>query len=134
MISVLDPRIGYKGLLADHVEEPGLLAHIDSRKEELEVYYQEKYAKKVTPQVATASSPAPSTFSQAPDSPEKVNFTARYSQRQPLGSRNELEEFFRLTPELWESCDPVQWWGARKLQFPNLSRLARDLLSIPGMS
>ncbi|KIJ27296.1 hypothetical protein M422DRAFT_271550 [Sphaerobolus stellatus SS14] len=128
--SLLDPRIGYKGLVDDHTEEPDLLAYVDARKQELELYYQEKYAGKAVPPLPTAS-PFPSA-SRAPASPEKVNFTARYSQRQPLCPRNELEDFFRMTPELWESCDPVQWWGARKLQFPNLSRLARDLLSIPG--
>lgn len=28
--------------------------------------------------------------------------------------------------------DPIHWWAGRRAQFPNLSRLARDILSIPG--
>jgi len=30
-------------------------------------------------------------------------------------------------------CDPLQWWAGRRSQFPNLSRFARDILSMPGM-
>ena len=31
-----------------------------------------------------------------------------------------------------DTCDPLQWWAGRHSQFPNLSRFARDILSIPG--
>ena len=66
-------------------------------------------------------------------SPQKVNFTARYKQRARLDI-DELEEFFKLPPEDFDNCDPVQWWAGRRTQFPNLSRFARDVLSIPGNS
>ena len=46
---------------------------------------------------------------------------------------NELEEFFSLPQEDFETCDPLQWWARRRSQFPNLSHFARDILSIPGM-
>lgn len=32
----------------------------------------------------------------------------------------------------WDGCDPVVWWRKHAAQFPNLSKLARDILSIPG--
>jgi hypothetical protein len=32
-----------------------------------------------------------------------------------------------------QHIDPIQWWAGRRAQFPNLSRLARDILSIPGV-
>ncbi|KIJ52916.1 hypothetical protein M422DRAFT_155671, partial [Sphaerobolus stellatus SS14] len=63
------------------------------------------------------------------DHEEEPELRAYVDQRK---KENEIDEFFCLTPELWDSCEPVSWWAARKLQFPNLSRLARDLLSIPG--
>ena len=65
-------------------------------------------------------------------SPQKVNFTAQYRQR-PRATVNELEEFFSLPQEDFETCDPLQWWAGHCSQFPNLSRFARDILSIPGM-
>jgi hypothetical protein len=39
---------------------------------------------------------------------------------------------FNLPHEDFASCDPVKWWTVRQAQFPNLWRLARDLMSIPG--
>jgi hypothetical protein len=35
---------------------------------------------------------------------------------------DELEEFFKLLPEDFDNCDPIQWWAGRRTQFPNLSR------------
>ena len=46
---------------------------------------------------------------------------------------DEIDEFFKLPPESF-TVDPIHWWAGRRAQFPNLSRLARDILSIPGMS
>jgi hypothetical protein len=45
---------------------------------------------------------------------------------------NELEVFYRLPQEDFDMCDPIRWWAGRRLQFPNLSHLARDILAIPG--
>ena len=43
-----------------------------------------------------------------------------------------MGEYFRQPSENFKTCNPVKWWSARILQFPNLSQLTRDLLSIPG--
>ena len=56
---------------------------------------------------------------------------ARYKKR-ACPFLDEIEEFFKLPQESFEKCDPIQWWAGRRAQFPNLSRLARDILSIPG--
>jgi hypothetical protein len=64
-------------------------------------------------------------------SPSKVNFTARYKKRTNVAT-DEFEEYLKLPQEDFELCDPIQWWAGRRAQFPNLSRLARDILSIPG--
>ena len=63
-------------------------------------------------------------------SPQK-NFMARFQRKR--GPVDELSEFWNLSQEDFENCDPVQWWYGRRAQFPNLYRLAHDILSIPGM-
>lgn len=97
-IAVLDPRIGYKGLLLDHEHEPDLLTLINARKEELQAHYDTFYSSKILP---------PSTTSVVPGSPVKndySHYTARYSRR-PADNRNELQEFFTLIPEDFSTCD-----------------------------
>ncbi|KIJ31033.1 glycosyltransferase family 1 protein [Sphaerobolus stellatus SS14] len=123
--AMLDPRIGNKGLLLDHETEPELLSLIETREEQLQVFYDANYAGK-------AVSRSASIATIVPGSPEKIDFTARYSRRQPADARNVLQEFFSLIPEGFLKSDPVRWWGRRTTLFPNLSRLARDILSIPG--
>jgi hypothetical protein len=63
-------------------------------------------------------------------SPQK-DFTQRYRVRRRVAF-NEFRDYFVLPREDFSSCDPIQWWYARKAQFPNLCRLALDILSIPG--
>jgi hypothetical protein len=45
---------------------------------------------------------------------------------------DEVQEYFKLPCENFDTCGPLQWWAGRRLQFPNLSRFARNILSIPG--
>jgi hypothetical protein len=136
---VLDPRINYKALLDDHGEDQEQLDFIEERKRDLESHYSLYYAGKVSMAAKALSPSAPTatnlrrTSSGLIASPEKINFTARYAVRRPVGERNELEEYFRLIPEVWSECDPVKWWASRRAQFPNLYHLARDLMTIPGM-
>jgi hypothetical protein len=40
-------------------------------------------------------------------SPQKVNFTKRYKQH-ARSDIDELEEFFKLPPEDFDNCDPIQ--------------------------
>ncbi|KZV78929.1 HAT dimerization, partial [Exidia glandulosa HHB12029] len=46
-------------------------------------------------------------------------------------AKDELEEFWRCPIEPW-AADPIKWWAARRATFPRLSRMALDILSIPG--
>ena len=66
----------------------------------------------------------------ADTSPSRVNFMERYKKK-VADNRDELEEYFKLQREEWE-IDPLQWWVARKGQFPNLYCLARNIMTIPG--
>src|ERR1700674_1706399 len=64
-------------------------------------------------------------------SPQKVDFTSRY-RNLPQAFTDEVQEYFKLPRENFDVCDPLQWWARHRSQFPNLSRFARDILSIPG--
>jgi hypothetical protein len=130
ILLVLDPRISYEGLLNDSHDDPSALNHLELSKAKLEAHYQANYAQSApTPtRVDTTSSPALAS----PASPPKVDFTARY-RRPARDCVNELQDYFKLPQEDFGTCDIVKWWAGRCAQFPNLSRLARDILSIPGM-
>ncbi|KIL58778.1 hypothetical protein M378DRAFT_188125 [Amanita muscaria Koide BX008] len=60
-----------------------------------------------------------------------VNFTARY-RKQASTRRDQLEEYFVLPREDFDTCNPISWWVGRRSQFPDLFFFARDLLAIPG--
>ena len=66
-------------------------------------------------------------------SPEKVNFISQY-QVKDRAMVDEVNEYFKLPREDFESCKPLQleWWLGRCSQFPNLYRLVCDIFSIPG--
>lgn len=124
---VLDPRISYDVLKDDYSDDWDLADHLEKSKDRLQHYYDTLYASSAPVDVPSFSTPS----SQEPGSPSKVNFTARYRKKSRT-TKNELEDYFKLQQEDFDSCDPIQWWYARREQFPNLYRLARDIFSIPG--
>jgi hypothetical protein len=126
--SVLDPRISYEGVLQDYADDPDLLAYLESAKDLLRAHFNKHYAGH-----AHSLNRAADTHIQAAtdDSPSKVNFTSRYKKKDHR-LRDELEEYFKLPREDFETCKPLQWWVGRQAQFPALFRLACDLFSIPG--
>ena len=100
--------------------------HVEHAKDQLHQFYLDNYAKMPTPPPAIQP-----IVTETSGSPQKVNFTARYKKR-PSTLKDELEEFYKLPQEDFDTCDPIQWWSGRRSQFPNLSRLARDILAMPG--
>jgi hypothetical protein len=126
---VLDPRISYEGLKGDCNDDWGMLEHLNSSKLKLKNHYHAHYAHLVPARLERSDSlNTPSSSG----SPQKVDFTSRY-RKTPRPFLDELEEYFKLPQEDFASCDPIQWWAGRRTQFPNLSRMARDILSIPGL-
>jgi hAT family C-terminal dimerisation region len=94
-----------------------------------------RQSRPVIPKIASALSDSHAgVHLQAANSPLK-EFTRRYHQNShSTNPSQELEEYLQLKPEPWEYCDPIAWWGSRSVtQLPNLSKLARDIFSIPGM-
>jgi hypothetical protein len=53
----------------------------------------------------------PSTVVQAlpMDGLPQKSFTAQYRQKEKY-STNELEEYFKLPVEDFDTCNPIQWW------------------------
>jgi hypothetical protein len=130
-LAVLDPRISYEGLKADFYHDEDLMNDLEDAKSKLDAYFRRNYADKASsaPVQATASAPVQS-ISHIQASPQK-DFTQRYRVER-RAAFDELRDYYLLPREDFKTCDPVQWWFARKAQFPNLFRLARDILTIPG--
>jgi hypothetical protein len=124
---VLDPRIGFAAFRADCDNDSDLLTHVDETLEKLRQHYKDYYELKPHSRVPFEQPPSAVPVRR---SPRKHDFTARYKTTQV--SKNELEDYLCLRQEDWDICDPIQWWATRRCQFPNLSQLARDILSIPG--
>ena len=124
LVTVLDPRILYQGLLSDCEDNIPLKKDLDLSREDLHAFYRRHYTNRAT---SSASAPQPSVAS---SSPENFDFTTRYTKIRAVV--DELEEYFKLTQESFERCDPIRWWAGRRAQFPNLSCLAPDIFSIQG--
>jgi hypothetical protein len=137
---VLDPRISYTALKEEFHDDPALTADLEASKSKLKSYFEDNYmSRRPIPLTATTStSSICSDFSATTSLPTTLrsprkNFTARFTQRKRMPS-DELLEYWHLPQEDFDTCDPLQWWHGRRSQFPNLSRLARDIFSIPGRS
>ena len=125
--AVLDPRISYSGLLADCGDDLDSHAHLESAKDQLHTRFHAKYEKPLPVPTATPIVSSSTTSG----SPQKVDFISRY-RNLPQVKTDEVEEYFKLPRENFDTCDPLRWWAGRCSQFPGLSRFARDILSIPG--
>jgi hypothetical protein len=127
---VLDPRIGYTGLKDDYTNDPDLLDGLERSKVALESHFNQFYTGR-TSLASPSTTPQSFVANLSSDNPQPHDFTARFRTR-PKPLQNEIEEFFSLFPQDFMSCNPVQWWYSNRSRFPNLYRLARDVLAIPG--
>jgi hypothetical protein len=63
--------------------------------------------------------------------PKVINFAVFDQGSDNEDERDELDSYFDA-PWIGLDADPVQWWYARKAEYPRLYQLARDIMSIPG--
>jgi hypothetical protein len=128
---VLDPHISYDGMKLDYEDDISLTEYLESAKLSLHTYFLNNYAgKHVAPSHSSfAHSSATTMWSHLDGSPQKVNLTVQYW-KAPQALVDELEEYFKLPHEDFETCDPIKWWLGCCSQFPNLFVLAHDLLAI----
>ncbi|KAJ8515669.1 hypothetical protein ONZ45_g6946 [Pleurotus djamor] len=131
--ALLDPRIGYERLREDYHDDQDLLDYLEDSKKNLHDFFRSRYAHHGTSSSATTTTTSLSKARPArpQQSPQKVNFTKRYQQTERPDA-DQLLDFFKVPQENFDHCDPIKWWVGRKSQFPDLFRLARDILSIPG--
>ena len=115
----------------DYADDPILADHLEKSKSNLVVYFNEHYANKAIT-TSTLSSLASPSMPTPPSvgSPLKC-FTAHYRRKEKTAV-NELEEYFKLPTEDFNTCNPIQWWMGQQAQLPNLFCLARDILCIPS--
>ena len=58
---------------------------------------------------------------------------SRIFKRRNIEYTDEIQSYFSLST-VDEKTDPLQWWKVNTSQFPHLSQMARDYLSIPATS
>jgi hypothetical protein len=115
--------------MADYTQDADLLADLEKATSSLHTFYHNNYAAFVSGTgKSNNSTPAPVIQN---GSPQKVDFTTRYKQPNCWVS-DELEDYFKLGQEDFDTCQPLDWWWGRCSQFPNLYCLAQDILAIPG--
>lgn len=130
---VLDPCISYKKLYCDFEHDAKLLADLEKAKHELCVYYDTHYAscKSHNSQDDPSTSSRVTAAPQVPGSPPRESFMARY--KDPADEvTHQLNEYFKLSPERFDSCDPLEWWQEWQKKWPQLYQLACHILAIPG--
>ena len=106
-----------------------LSSHLEQSRSDLIDHFNANYANAISVPSSSCSASVQS-LPMAAGSPQK-SFTARY-RRKEKNSINELEEYFKLPAEDFNSCNPIHWWIGQWAQFPNLFCMARDILCIPG--
>jgi hypothetical protein len=121
---VLDPRFMLAGLRHRFKDDPDMLHDIMWHKALFEEYFGNNYA-----------ASGPSRTSEPVRRSETLDFIGSFGDVQTSASstQDELERYLALLPVSFASCTPLQWWAARRSEFPNLARFARDIFSIPGM-
>jgi hypothetical protein len=91
----------------DFVNDVMLSEHLEESKSNLFIYFHNNYAHAAISTPPSMASPSAQT-SPIMGSPQK-SFTAQYH-RKEKALINELEEYFKLPTEDFDTCDPVQWW------------------------
>jgi hypothetical protein len=114
------------GLRHRFQDDLDMLHDIMWAKSQFEAFFSERY----TPASTTSLSGA----SQSVHRCDTIDLIGSFGDIQAslLSPQDELERFFTLLPVPYTDCNPIQWWEARRSDFPNLARFARDIFSIPG--
>ena len=107
--------------MADYTHDTDPLADLEKAKSALHTFYHDNYTSFMS---STDKCNYSATVPVVQDgSPQKVDFTARYK-RTNCWVSDELEEYFELRQEDFDTCQPLDWWLGRCVQLPNLYCLA----------
>lgn len=121
----------YTRLVEDFIDDLSLAELLEESKKSLQEYYRSHYEGIVWPAQGIKQVVPSVTPNSLSGSPQKRSLTSRYKSVAVI--RDELEEFFKLSPKDIDHCDPIQWRFVCQAQFPNLYCFAHDILAIPGV-
>ena len=123
-VAVLDPRVKARGLELYYDDDYLLRTAITQHISDLEVHFKEHYAQ----------SPSAPPVMDTPVAPQTgITGIASRLSRQPSQNVNELASYLSA-PSALEGEDPLAWWKTNAAVYPKLSKLARNILAIPGTS
>jgi hypothetical protein len=129
-LTVLDPRFNYKKLCKDYTNDPDLSEYLETQKKALcqclDGNYPTDSSTGAAPTASTSGEPG--VFGNRSG---MINFAALDQGSDDEEDNDELTRYFDA-PRAPSHSDPVDWWFARKWEFPRLYRFARDIMSIPG--
>ena len=108
------------------------MQELETAKKSLENHFCTHYCTTPSCPSTPPSSSSPASLSSVFDSPEKFDFTTHYETQVPVEHVDKWEEFLTLRHESFQHCDPIWCWAAHSSRFSRLSKLAHDILSIPG--
>ena len=132
--TILHPGLGLRFLEANWTSSEQLQWLRDA-KLGLKAYFEKWYAGDDDPTTAQAPPPSPMppppSFIRIKDSNPITEWVNNRLPQLP-DAGDELERYYRL--ERVTVDNPIQWWVDHKGSFPQLSRLALDILAIPPMS
>jgi len=92
---------------ADSDDDSTLSDHLEQSRLNLFTYFNRNYVK-VDDRSSSSAPPLSVPTPPIVGSPQK-SFTAQY-RRKEKSSINELEEYFILPAEDFDTCDPIHWW------------------------
>jgi hypothetical protein len=144
VFSVLDNRVTYQGLTQTYADERDLLHDIIASRSAFESRLLVHYSPPTTSDTTSSHPPTSSASPSVAGGPASRWFARFAKAKQDHSSscqqsawmdsvRAELDRFFALETEDYPTADdPVKWWARHRDQFPNIARMARDILAIPG--
>jgi hypothetical protein len=100
----------YEGLEEDFATDADLLGHLATSKERLQGFFNTNYAPRSRQSVSRQGS---STSAASSGFLQKVNFTSRYQKKKRVVV-SELDEYFKLLQEYFDTCEPLNWWRGRR--------------------
>lgn len=108
------------------------MRRIEDARTRLKAHYLDNYL----PGLPSVSDTANPQLSSTPlhGTPARFDFFASYAPLDDVSPTIELDELFKLRPLGFgkQTPLPLVWWRDHQIMYPNVSRLARDILTIPG--
>lgn len=128
--------MNYNGLKKEFQDEHDHLEYLEEMKRKLENHFTVDYfddgADHEETSRKTSGSDSQSSTTPFDRDEMEFNFMACFEMEDPV-VEDELEPYFKLPQEKAQGCDPVSWWYAKRKTFPRLYRLARDIMTVPGI-